>query len=235
MRPILDNVIHIEGMDLAGKTTATAALGEKYGASVRHNSLVPANEIYELADRLRRAGDVGPAALGHLYVASLARDLELLRPVSEPVIQDSTILLRSAAFYRVRGDRSLVRALTSMIDTHPLFGVSVVLTASIEARVERLKMRSRFSPEEIAADDLAVLRSPDKFLAMETALVEFATTWFEAHVIDTSSLGPAEVVEQIMRYVPERDLSAGARRTSRPVRHREPRGSPVAHRDCARQ
>lgn len=228
MRPILDNVIHIEGMDLAGKSTATAALGKKFDASVRHNSLVPANEIYDLADRLRRAGDVGLATLGHLYVASLARDLELLRPVSEAVVQDSTILLRSAAFYRVLGDLRLVRDLTSMVETHPLFGVGIVLTASIEARVERLKMRARLSHEEVAADGLAVLRSPHKFLAMESALIDYATTRFDAHVIDTSNLSPTEVVDRIMHHVPEPDLSPAAQQASRSARRREPRVHPVA-------
>lgn len=219
MRPLFDNVIHIEGMDLAGKSTATAALGKRFDASVRHNSLVPANKIYDLADRLRRAGDVGPAPLGHLYVASLAQDLELLRPVSEAVVQDSTILLRSAAFYRVLGNLRLVRDLTAMVKAHPRFRVSIVLTASIEARVERLKMRARLRPEEVAPDDLAVLRSPHNFLAMESALIEYATTWFDAHVIDTSNLNPTEVVNRIMHHVPEPDdFGPGTKQASSEIR-----------------
>jgi len=206
MRPYFHNVIHIEGMDLAGKTTAASSLKKQYGASVRRNSLVVENKIYTLADTMRRTTQAGANVLGHLYVASLARDLELLYPPYGPTIQDSTILLRSTAFYRVLGDSDFVDILASMVGTHPRFGVSLVLTASIDARLERLEMRRRLNPEEIAADDLAVERNPEEFLAMESALIEDATRWFGAHVIDTSDLEPSEVVAQVTHYVTKLDL-----------------------------
>lgn len=117
---------------------------------------------------------------------------------------------------------ALVGALASMVETHPLFGVSVVLTANIHVRVERLEMRRRFSPEEVGADDLAVVRSPHKFLAMEAALVEYATAWFDAHVIDTGDLRLAEVVDEITRYLPEPDLGHEHDGHSELMHHHEP-------------
>jgi thymidylate kinase len=205
MRPHFQNVIHIEGMDLAGKSTVTARLSERHGASITRNSLSTGNEIYALADEMRRKAETSPDVLGSLYVASLARDLELLAQPEGPAIQDSTILLRSSAYYCVLGRDDLVDAFGAMVGRHPRFGTSVILTASIDARRHRLDQRRRLNPAEVAPDDLAIERDPARFLRMESALIEFAQTWFHASVIDTSDLDPAGVFERVMSLVPHVD------------------------------
>jgi thymidylate kinase len=198
----LERSLHIEGMDLAGKSTATAALATAYpDALLRRNSLIDSNPIYELADTLRRAGETSPQVLGRLYVAALAEDLERLADFDVPRIQDSTILLRSLAYNAAIGEREVVGEFLRAADSHPRFGTSVVLTASIEARLQRLEARRREAPDEVAPDDLLVVRNPDLFREMEATLVEYALDLFNAQIIDTSNLTSAEVVESIVRNV----------------------------------
>jgi hypothetical protein len=59
----------------------------------------------------------------------------------------------------------------------------------------------RENPDEVAPDDLMVLRKPEKFMAMERVLVELATTAFDATVIDTSRLSADEVCGQVIQGV----------------------------------
>lgn len=192
--------IHLEGMDLAGKTTACAGLVRALGGQrqVRHNSLCEDNPVYRLADQIRRADGLTAGPLGHLYVAALAVDLEEYKPPAQPTIQDSTILLRSLAYHTVRNTPHVPEALTAMLPIHPRFGVSVVLTARLDIRLERLETRRRHRPDEVAADDLLVYRDPARFLAMERVLIEVARKHFGAVVLDTSSLTDEDVVREIL-------------------------------------
>ncbi len=196
--------IHLEGMDLAGKTTARrdliSALGGDWG--VRHNSLWPENPVYELANRLRKEEGVGAEVLGHLYVAALAADLEKYERPSRNMVQDSTILLRSLAYHTVAGTPHVAAALTAMLPRHPRFTRSFVLTACLEARRRRLELRRRQQAEEIAPDDLLILRAPEQFLAMEQVIVDLARQHFDAVVLDTTSLSAAEVTDALLALVP---------------------------------
>jgi hypothetical protein len=192
--------IHLEGMDLAGKTTARHGLLAALGGAweVRHNSLGQANPLYELADRLRREGGLGAAPLGYLYVAALAADLEWYEPPKGNVIQDSTILLRSLAFHTVAGTPYVREALAAQLPRHPRFTRSFVLTASLEARRERLEHRRSQQATELSEDDLLVLRAPGRFLAMEQELVRLAREHFDAVVIDTSTMSESAVVDSLL-------------------------------------
>jgi thymidylate kinase len=192
-------IIHIEGMDLAGKTTARNRLAKRLGGwAVRSNRLSEHNEVYDLADRLRREDALDAESLGHLFVAALAADLRLYQPDEQPLIQDSTILLRSLAYHRVNQTSGVVVALERLLPYHPRFATSVVLTASIDARRQRLEMRRERAADEVAPDDLLIEQNPAKFIAMERELIEVATTHFDAKVVDTSDLDEAAVTREIV-------------------------------------
>lgn len=196
---IAENIIHIEGMDLAGKSTATDALRRLHpGAELRRNALVTDNEIFQFADRLRKAASQPAEVLGHLYIAAAKHDIATFCPPATPTIQDSTIIIRSLAFYSVLGDEAIVAEFIRLLGCHPRFGRSIVLTASIDARIDRLKQRMRMNPHEVAPDDLAIITAPEQFLAMERVLVEIATRDFGAVVIDTSNLSRADVVDAVL-------------------------------------
>jgi len=192
-------VIHIEGMDLAGKTTARNRLAKQLGGwKVRSNKLCDDNPVFDLADKIRRCDGLDGTSLGHLFVAAIGMDLRSYIRDNQPLIQDSTILLRSLAYHRVNKTPGVVEALERMLPIHPRFTVSVVLTASLEARRQRLQMRRSRSPDEVAPDDLLVEREPAKFIAMERELIGLATEYFAATVIDTSNMSELEVTRQIL-------------------------------------
>lgn len=196
--------VHLEGMDLAGKSTACRDLARALGRDfqVRRNSISIQNPVYELADRLRKNDGIGAEALGALFVAALAADLERYVPPRLNTIQDSTILLRSLAYHTVARTPFVVDAMTAMLPRHPRFTCSIVLTASLEVRRQRLESRRLQQPEEIAPDDLAILRSPDHFLAMEKSLIRLAREHFGAVVIDTSEMTAPAVVQTILGAIP---------------------------------
>ncbi|MEO7364677.1 MAG: hypothetical protein ABIV43_04210 [Candidatus Saccharimonadales bacterium] len=195
--------VHFEGMDLAGKSTATRLFAERSGEEwdVRRNSMDSNNPLFLLADSLRVDDAYSAETLGNLYVAALMADVERFTRPEVNTIQDSTILLRSMAYHAVNQTPRVVEAFRDVVPTHPRFDRSFVFTASIEARQGRLQQRMRDNPEEIAPDDLMVIRKPEKFMAMEKALVDLATTAFNARVIDTSKLTADEVCDIVMTGV----------------------------------
>lgn len=200
------NYLHIEGMDLSGKTT----LAHNYAAAspqewqVNSNALGPGNPIWELADDLRKKDEYDAEIVGNVYVAGLMADIRSFREPNINTIQDSTVALRSLAYHVVRGTPRLADALQDLIKEHPRFDASFYLAASMEARMRRLDQRMREHPEEVAPDDLMVVRSPERFMAMEGVLREWSTKIFDSVVIDTTGMTPQMVLEEVNRqYEPK--------------------------------
>ena len=180
--------LHIEGLDLAGKSTVCRLLRDRWGAEMRLNSILPpgANTIHAEAERLRKS-DVLPAEpLGGIYYAALLRDLELYEPPAGRVVQDSSLILRSIAFHEVFGSRALASAFRALLPRHPRFGATVVIQASDEVR--RMRLEGRCSRHNDNPEDFLIVRDPDGFHRMEDVLVETAVSEFGATLVDTSSL-----------------------------------------------
>jgi len=196
--------IHIEGMDLAGKTTATHNFIKNTGREwdIRRNSIVPNNPIYILADSLRRADAYDAEVLGNLYVAALMGDIRSFEWPDKDTIQDSTILLRSIAFHTVKGTPRIVEVFHEMAPQHPKFDASFVFTADIETRLRRLQSRMENEPCQISSEDLLVRDKPEKFIAMEAALIDLARNSFHSVIIDTSTLTPNMVVQRMLDNLP---------------------------------
>lgn len=196
--------VHFEGMDLAGKTTATrnfiASTGQEW--EVRRNTISLDNPIYTLADSLRRADAYDAEVLGNLYVAALMGDIRTFEYPDRNTVQDSTIILRSLAFHSVRGTPRIVEVLEDLLPNHPKFDASFIFTASIEKRLERLQSRMRNEPEQVSPEDLLVIEKPEKFMAMEASLIDMARKTFHSVIIDTTSLTPDLVVDRIHENLP---------------------------------
>lgn len=193
----------VEGLDLAGKTSACNRLVARLAPPPEHNrnALSDKNALYLAADELRRTDGLDGRYLGHAYLAAAALDMRLFRPPLRDRIQESTIALRSYAHYRARREDALADGFARILDdaSYPRFDAAVVLTASLEERVKRLNKRRNEAPDEIAPDDLAVIKTPDLFLRMEEVLVEEAKKRFGAIVLDTTGrgLGHEEVVDAV--------------------------------------
>ncbi len=192
--------IHFEGLDLAGKSTVCRLFREHARGEwqIRHNALVPGNPIYDLADRLRREGR-GEESVGWLYHAALLLDIEQYDPNEGDIIQDSTILMRSLAYHKVRGTPGLADRLESLIDRHPRFDRSFVLVANHQTRLERLAKRR---PQNLGPEDFLVRDDPERFYAMERHLVEYATRYFGAVVLDTSGELNVSWLDNIFQHMP---------------------------------
>lgn len=204
-------MIHFEGLDLAGKSTVCRLFREHARGEwqVRRNSLIVDNPVYDLADRFRKERK-DEEMVGWLYYAALLLDLEQFEPAADPVIQDSTILLRSLAFHKVRGTPFLVDRLESLIDRHPRFDRSFVLVADHQTRLERLAKRRT---QNLGPEDLLVRDTPERFYAMERLLVDYATRYFSAVVLDTSGELDVSWLENIYQLMPElRPAQATTRR-----------------------
>lgn len=183
-------------MDLAGKTTATQNFIKSTGSEweIRRNSLTRENPIHLLADSLRKTEVYDAEVLGNLYVAALMADIRSFQWPDRDTIQDSTIILRSIAFHTVRGTPRIREVLLDLLPEHPKFDASFVFTASIEERVKRLQQRIAMAPHEVSAEDMMVVNKPEKFVAMEAALIDTSRMAFHSVIVDTSSLTPDMVV-----------------------------------------
>ena len=197
--------VHIEGMDLAGKTTATKAVQQFLGndSKIRRNSLCGKSHFHAIVDQLRISNVVPEADLGWLYLKVLEDDIRNFEQPFGHTIQDSTILLRSLAYHKCKKNTEIVEELLKLVKVHPRFDCSLVLTASIEKRQERLLERQRSNPEEVAEDDLMVLKNPKGFLLMERYLVEFSLEFFDSVIIDTTDLSKGEVLLAVTNTVTE--------------------------------
>lgn len=190
--------IHIEGMDLSGKTTLAANLMHqdliRGNHVLRNNRLMPNNEIAALADKLRIEGAYNTRIIGQLYVAAVSADLHSSSvDYPENVVQDSTIILRSIAYHTIRNNQDIVKSLSECMQAHPTFDHSFYLKCDISERRRRLLKRQEEEPDTVADDDTAVVTSPGAFQEMDNVLCDLSVRNFGSIIIDTTRLSAREV------------------------------------------
>jgi thymidylate kinase len=192
--------IHLEGLDLAGKTTVGKQLAQRLGATIRHNSLIDSNALHKQAEVLRKAPILDDEALSWLYFACMLIDIDKYRQEEGVWIQDSTIILRSIVHNVGKGAADLVQAFEEKLPVHPEFTLSVFLSSNEDVRLKRLEgrvLRGNDNPEDFIIRD-----DPKRFRLMNETLRELCITHFDALCIDTSHLeedgGKDAVVEQIL-------------------------------------
>lgn len=199
----------IEGLDLAGKSTVCRRFVAQASGTwvVRRNSLVEHNRVYALADELRRADALADEPLGWLYLAALRVDLaELERSpaTAADVLQDSTILVRSASHHAALGRTALVRQFIELAPAMPRFDHAFVCVADRETRLRRLAKRR---PENLGPDDFIVRDDYPRFSRMQDQVIELVTTQFGGIVIDTSGLESEERLAMIFDRLPALEKS----------------------------
>ncbi len=187
VRSPLPRRIHIEGLDLAGKSTICRRLQAALpgGWPRRRNTLLEANPLHQKADQWRRSAAASDAVIGWFYLAALEFDLEHGGNADESVLQDSTILLRSLVYHTIQGTPDLPARFEQLAPMHPRFDRSIVCTASRETRLRRLAIRR---PENLGPEDFLVRDDWTKFTAMESLMIEHAKRWFNAQVVWTDDL-----------------------------------------------
>ena len=193
--------IHIEGLDLAGKSTICRYIQQSRNFQKRNNTLLADNPLQEKADILRKAGQTDDGVLGRLYYESLLYDLEQYVPSDELIIQDSTIILRSIAFHSVFGDKELAKDFKRLLPRHPRFALSIVLTASDEVRKKRLV--GRMSRHKDSPEDHLINANPQGFHEMEGILFGLVQNEFGGIIVDASNLEQEGEKERIAQLILE--------------------------------
>ncbi|MEK7507661.1 MAG: hypothetical protein AAB602_01080 [Patescibacteria group bacterium] len=200
MKPIY---IHFDGLDLAGKTTTVDLFVKKAGGKweVRTNTIVQVNPITDFANKLKKGVKVyDQKVLGYLYAVALLADIKEFHWPEVNTVQDSATLLRSLAYHTAMGNSGVASFLMKLIQTHPKFDASFILTASVEARLDRLKMREKLYPEQVSPGDKLVLENSELLLTMEASLVDIGEKYFDSVVINTTSLAPDEVIKKVFEH-----------------------------------
>lgn len=69
MSIISKKTIHVEGLDLAGKSTTCRLLRDKLNCEMRNNFITSENYIFERANELMFEATLGAGTLGGVYYA----------------------------------------------------------------------------------------------------------------------------------------------------------------------
>ncbi|TVP62921.1 MAG: hypothetical protein EA343_09495 [Nodularia sp. (in: Bacteria)] len=204
MNDIKPIYVHIEGMDLSGKTAITKKLLQSEilnNWESRCNSITKNNKIYALADSLRKVDKYNSEVLGYLYLAALKADISDFQCPEISTIQESTILCRSFGFYSGKNMENIANLFAKCANAHPKFDLSIILTASIDSRINRLKQRKIEDNQSIFSDDLLIIKNPQQFLKMDSEMIKLSQMMFNSKVIDTSQLTIDDVVVQIIEMI----------------------------------
>ena len=191
--------IHVEGLDLAGKSTICRFIRDSFGFQLRNNILVSDNPTIRETDYLRKNGLMDDASLGRRYYDALKYDLEHYSDGSERIVQDSTIIVRSIAFHSVLGDPDLAESFRQLLPLHPRFTKSVVLVASDEVRLKRLE--GRCSRKNDSPEDYLIKSNPDVFHRMENIIIDLVVNRFGGAIIDSSNMEQDGEKDRIARKI----------------------------------
>lgn len=188
--------IHIDGMDLSGKTEASLLLAKNKGDDweIRRSTLLENNPIYRFTNNLYKNNEATTEILGFLYLSALSHDIEHFEWPKKNIIQDSTIILRSIAYYTVNQNPRILEAFEDIIPKHPKFSASFILDASMEERLRRLEKRLK-TTEQISSGDLMIKTDPTKFIALNNCLIDTAKRIFHSKIIDTSNINISSVAQ----------------------------------------
>ena len=193
------HTIHIEGLDLAGKSTICRYIQQTRNYQKRNNTLLAENPLQTKTDILRKEGKTDDVVLGRMYYDSLLYDLEHYVPSEEKIIQDSTIILRSIAFHSVLGDKKLAEDFRSLLPQYPRFARSVVLTANDEVR--KMRLEGRISRHNDNPEDYLIHSNPKGFHEMEAILFDLVLNEFGGIVVDSSNLEREGEKERLTKLI----------------------------------
>lgn len=188
-----------EGLDLAGKSSAAHAFAAQAPGGpwrIQEKSLVGSNPIRSTAVALKKNERLTDGTMGWLHYASFLADVDLFEEPETPTVQESLTIFRSIAYHSVVGDPELAQAFTRQLDRVDVFSEAFALTASIEARQERLAQRIKENPRLVSPLDMLVQEEPTKFMEMEKRLLDaLHTSLSSVVVVDTVEFSREGVVD----------------------------------------
>jgi thymidylate kinase len=191
--------IYLEGLDLAGKSSVIKVLGAIIPATVNHLSYLGdrySNPLVLEAEKLHNDKDTPREQIIDAFYNASKYDLEHYDWEGKNILQDSSFIARTLA-HNGKNPYALEK-FNKLIPILPIFNITIILTAQIKTRQERLEERILYNPELVSPDDKLVLDNPDKFLEKESSLIFHTQRIFDAKIIDTTSTTSEEVAEIII-------------------------------------
>ena len=192
--------LHVEGVDLSGKSSTISSFtaGSREIWNVQHGRLGEDEDRYHFA--LGAVGEYPLDLVGDLFATAVEADIATHERPGQDTIQDSLYIVRSLAYFTAVKDRRLMARFEDLLQMHPRFDQSFVLTADLDVRQERLRQRLQESPESVSQIDQLLLHSPDFAASLGSAVVGIAQEAFDATLIDTTNM-PLPEVTAFMREV----------------------------------
>lgn len=202
----MGRLILIEGLDLAGKSTAVKGLRERLPGPVHYsrNSLCSDNPIAAVADQLRHDPEHTALEGSCLYVAAHEWDLRHFAPPEQGTHLQDSCWLRALAYDRALGALEMTARWRQSFERWPRFDTVIFLTASLEERRRRYATRAHND-----SGDAWVFSSPGRFVALERALREEALAQGGTE-LDTTGLSKAEVLARCEELIHSRKVRRAA-------------------------
>ncbi|MBU5457369.1 hypothetical protein [Oscillibacter sp. MSJ-31] len=191
--------LHIEGMDLAGKSTIADIIAGRSGEKweIYNNCLSQNNPIQQFEKQIKSQKLYDDEIYGYLHYVSLLADIKKFE-LTENVIQDSMLLLRSINYHKEKGNIDLVQLFEALAPKHPIPNISVYLTANIDSRKKRLLNRIESNSKTLTQNDLLILNDSGKFEKRDIGLMELSQKYFNSIVLDTSNMSETETADYIL-------------------------------------
>jgi hypothetical protein len=186
----------IEGMDCAGKSSAVRGAVARTGVEARSKQFHSDSRI--LADeRLRNCGDF--IAKGWAYADAIALELRLQQMPTGAFIQESLMVVKSAAMLRAwNAPSDLLARYDELLMAYPRFDSALALTVDAKERERRLTERMHREPASVTQNDRRILDDPHGFAATDDAMLFIMTKHFNATIVDTTSMSPEEVSSTVV-------------------------------------
>lgn len=191
--------LHIEGMDLAGKSTIANIISRQSGMGwkIYNNSLSQNNPVQQFIKQIKNRKIYDDEIYGYLHYVTMLADIKYFE-LKENVIQASMLLLRSIIYNKEKKYNDLVRLFEEMVPKHPIPNTSVYLTANIDSRKKRLRKRIESNSQQVTKNDVLILDNPVQFEKRDIGLMELSQTYFNSIVLDTSNISEEETADYIM-------------------------------------
>lgn len=195
MSEIKLNRITFLGMDLAGKSEASAFTGSTLCRPVYGNLLGVDSSFYKKAVSRMRNEILADTEQVDLFEQIYTHDLECLRQnpgiQGEPAVQDNIGILRVLSYSHHLGRN--VCGLFDIFRSYPSPESAFYLTCSREERFRRLELRASQKREDIY--EKLLRKDPELFFAIDSYALNLYRDSFGCEVIDTTGLSEPEVFE----------------------------------------
>lgn len=191
--------LHIEGMDLAGKSTIANIISNQSEINwkVYNNCLSQNNVVQQFEKQIRKKNIYDDEIYGYLHYVTLLADIKYFE-LNDNIIQDSMLLLRSINYHKEKKNKDLVELFEKIAYKHPVPNTSVYLTANIDTRMKRLLARMERNLNSLTKNDVLILNDTARFERRDKSLKELSQKYFNSFVLDNSDMTEEETAHVIM-------------------------------------